>query len=799
MGKSRLLYEFRKKVSSEDITFIEGKCLSYSGQTPYYLVIDILKSVFNLHPSDDESQMVKKVVDCMAMVSPAYRDTLPHILELLSIEVLDYPPSWLISPEAKKDKIMKVLGEMVVKSAEKRPLILACEDLHWMDKNSGDALHHLMQIIADLPVLLICTFRHEFKQPWVLQENHNTITLSRLSEGENLRLVKNLLENEGLEPDLEKLIQEKTEGIPFFTEEFVRSLKDLAIIRRSNGGYSLANEKGRLTIPSTIHDVIMARVDSLPPETKVMLQIGSSIEREFELQLVKKVSGCSDEELFSHFTLLKNANLIYEYCSGASLKSIYIFKHALTREVVYDSILIAEKKALHNKIGHAIELLCQDKIGEYYTILAHHYSTGENFEKAAEYSRLAGKQAQKRSAYKDAIALGMKCFSCLEQLPQSEAVQKKIIDARTSTSNYCMGVNHHFDGMQVVAPIIELAQKIQYEEKFPQILLTTGSYKVFAEESFEEGIADLIRAKELAMENRDSLTYWYSVFFLGSIYYVEADFEKSRALYEQALLHSEEKKSVSGICFSTSSMAAWPYGHAGELKISYEKSKQALSMAIKSGDIFIQQACHAAFGYCCYMLGLFPEAQNHLLKANQLYKRAGNIFWGGLGQLWLGEYYLAFGDIKNAEKFFEQSGNTIDSRRALPSWSSMTQTKVMQCKSYYEPEKLDLDQIIRDAGINRIRVNEGVIASAIADILMNCGSCYYGEAEKWINTAISVNRRYGINWRLAGDYALYHKLLLKSDNLSQASDQLSIAIQYYKKFGSNGWIDKHTNKTPLAA
>ncbi len=176
---------------------------------------------------------------------------------------------------------------------------------------------------------------------------------------------------------LKNLILEKTEGVPFFIEEFIKSLKDLKIIEKKDNTYYLSKDIQTITIPSTIQDVITARVDSLPEGAKEVLQTGSAIEREFRYPLINRVTGLPEQELLSYLSALKDSELLYE--RGIYPQCNYIFKHALTREVVYDSILAKRKKKLHEEIGNAIEELYKDNIGEYYEVLSEHYFLSENY------------------------------------------------------------------------------------------------------------------------------------------------------------------------------------------------------------------------------------------------------------------------------------------------------------------------------------------------------------------------------------------------------------------------------------
>ena len=200
-------------------------------------------------------------------------------------------------------------------------------------------------------------------------------------------MVFHLLGTEKLDENLANLILEKTEGIPFFSEQFVRSLIDLKLAIRKNGVYCLVKDFQDMTIPSTIQDIIMARVDTLPKGAKDLLQTGAVIEREFSYRLLKRVTGLQEQVLLSVLSVLKDSELLYE--RGIFPETVYIFKHALTREVVYESILTSKKKIYHEKIGNAVEEIYQDDIEKHYGILVEHYIASEKYEKGARYSRLA--------------------------------------------------------------------------------------------------------------------------------------------------------------------------------------------------------------------------------------------------------------------------------------------------------------------------------------------------------------------------------------------------------------------------
>jgi hypothetical protein len=241
VGKSRLLYEFRKAIAHEDVTFLEGRCLSYSRGMAYHPVIDILKSNFDIHEGDGDSEIRKKVKKGLNILGADEAATLPYLLELLAVKDsgTDKIP---MNPEERKNKILETLKRINIKGSEIRPLIAAFEDLHWIDKSSEDHLKHLLKSIPGARILLIFTYRPEFVHTWGAKSYHSQISLSRLSNRESLMMVSHLLGTEDLDKDLEEFILEKTEGVPFFIEELIKSLKDLKIIERKNNRYHITKD-----------------------------------------------------------------------------------------------------------------------------------------------------------------------------------------------------------------------------------------------------------------------------------------------------------------------------------------------------------------------------------------------------------------------------------------------------------------------------------------------------------------------------------------------------------------------------
>jgi class 3 adenylate cyclase/tetratricopeptide (TPR) repeat protein len=424
IGKSRLLYEFRKAVTNEDITFLEGKCLSYSRGVTYHPVIDVLKSNFDIHEENTDSEITKKVKEGLNIIGANETSTLPYLLELLSVKDSGID-NLTMSPEAKKDRIIEAVKQIALKGSEIRPLIIAIEDLHWIDKGSEEYLKDLLDHILGAKIFLIFTFRPEFVHTWAAKSFHSQVNLNRLSNRESLMMVSHFLGTKELDKNLEDFILVKTEGNPFFTEEFIKSLKDMKIIEGEDNKYSIAKNVKEAIIPSTIQDVIMARVDTLPEEIKSLLQTASVLGREFSHDLINRVTSLTEQEFLSHLSVLKDSELVYE--RGIFPQSTYIFKHALTQDVIYESLLLKRRKEIHKKISVAIEVLYSKRLDEYYELLAFHSLQGEDWQRAYKYSLEAGLKTFSLSDYEEAQNHFVAALEALHKLPQAtDRIEKEI-------------------------------------------------------------------------------------------------------------------------------------------------------------------------------------------------------------------------------------------------------------------------------------------------------------------------------------------------------------------------------------
>ena len=790
IGKSRLLYEFRKAVTNEYVTFLEGRCLSYSRNVAYHPVVDVLKANFEIQDNDTDQVIRKKVTRFLKAVHVDEATTLPFLLELLSVKEsgIDKIP---MSPEARKDRTLEALKRIILKGSELRPLIMAIEDLHWMDRSSEDAFKELLESISGSKVFLIFTYRPEFIHTWGNRSYHSQVTLNKLSNRESLAMATHMLGTPNIDRELEDLILQKTEGIPFFLEEFIKSLKDLKVIERKGNAYQLSKDIQKLTIPSTIQDVIMARVDNLPEGAREVLRTGSVIEREFGHDLIQRVTGLAEKELLSDLSILKDSELLFE--RGIYPESAYIFKHALTREVVYDSILTKKKKQIHEKIASTMEDIYKDDICYHYGVLADHCIASENYEKGAEYAKLEAKKYQKAASFRDAIEYAKKNVSSLEKMPQTEANQRRIIDARVTLANYNMSLSHLVEAKEAVEPIFDLALNMDYRKRLPEIYNALAMYSFNVDEDITNGLSYFNKAISISEEVGDYVSLWITSISLGWCLSCNCEYEKSLTFLKRCLDMSELAKSQRGIVFSKNFINQ-NYGSQGNISQAHKVGEESLRMVEEAGDTFAKGSVHVAYGTDLYYRGLFDDAEKYLLEGLPLCEKNSLVNFEGWGITHLAFTYFSIGQYEKAQEYHNKAISVLENLKVYPSWVIINKAHSARARAYHNETDTNMSEIIEGSKNMKIKMWEGWVEGWIGDILLHMDGDHLSDAEAWIQKAIDAHTRNRMRWCLATDHALYADWFKKKGDIHGAKEQLTNAIDLFRECGADGWVTR-TEKT----
>ena len=417
VGKSRLLLEFRNLIPKGEAAYLEGRCLHFGSSMAYLPLLDILRSYLGIKEGDKE-----------LLIKTTMKERLdPSLLlpfqDLLSLPVED--EHYLkLEPKQKKERIFETLRDLFIKLCQERTLILAIEDLHWIDKTTEEFLDYLMTSLTTSKMLLILLHRPEYTHPWGSRSYFNRIGLTQLTVKSSSELVQAILEGKEVAPEISDLILSRASGNPLFMEELCHSLQENGSIQMRDEKYVLSSATS-LEVPDTIQGIISARMDRLEENLKRIMQVASVIGREFAFRILHAISGMR-EEVKVDLLDLQRLELIYEKSLFPELE--YIFKHALIQEVAYNSLLIKKRREIHERIGHAIEDLYPERLPEFYEMLAFHYSRGEDLEKASRYLTLSGNKSAWRNSISEAYSFYKEALAVLHRLPETTERKKNQLD-----------------------------------------------------------------------------------------------------------------------------------------------------------------------------------------------------------------------------------------------------------------------------------------------------------------------------------------------------------------------------------
>jgi predicted ATPase/class 3 adenylate cyclase len=452
VGKSRLLFEF-KAVSRSGWMVLEAFSVSHGQASAFFPLIDLLYSYFEISSEDDARKRREKINGRVLTLDRSLEDTLQYLYGLLGIADADNQIAE-IKAQTRKHRALDAVKRILLRESLNQPLIVVFEDLHWIDSESQAFLNLLADSMGTARILLLVNYRPEYRHEWGNKTYYTQLRLDPLGKEGADEMLTALLGSEADLAPLKRIIIEKTEGNPFFMEETVQVLLDEGALVR-NGATRLTKPLRELKIPPTVQAILAARIDRLPPHQKDLLQTLAVIGMEFKLGLVRQVwqppiisaiastrpesatmartlsreeadLGASDlEPMLSELQL---GEFIYEQPAVGDLE--YTFKHALTHDVAYNSVLNERRRLLHERIGSGLESVYRDNLGDQLAALTHHFAHSGNHEKAVRYCLLAIAQSEERGSAAEAVALFETGLDLLQKLPDDDSRAELELDLR---------------------------------------------------------------------------------------------------------------------------------------------------------------------------------------------------------------------------------------------------------------------------------------------------------------------------------------------------------------------------------
>jgi len=836
VGKSRILLEFINRLPQGEFTYLAGQCLQYGENIIYRPIIDIVKSYFEIKEGDREFVIKKKILDKTFELDGEFSESsLPVFQDFLSSKVDDEDYKKL-EPQQKREKTFESIKDLFIRESNKKPLVIAIEDLHWIDKTSEEFLDYLIDWIAKAPILLILLYRTEYRHQWGSKTYYNRIGLDHLRAESSTELVKAMLEEDEVASELRELILNRTAGNPLFMEEFTHTLLENGSIKKKDKQYVLSRNISDSQVPDTIQGIITARMDRLEDNLKRTMQVASVIGRDFAFRILQSITGMR-EELKSYLLNLQGLEFIYEKSLFPELE--YIFKHALTQEVAYNSLLLKRRKEIHEQIGKAIEELYPERLEELYEMLAYHYSESDNLEKAYQYLKLSGEKAAKNYANLEAFRFYKEAIDALNKLPDTEEHKKLQIEVRLLIGNTLTLLGYPKDSLHILQEGKRLSEEVGDNKSlalFYMHIANTYNFNGNILLAIEHGEKGLIEGEknqdiEVIVPLASMLTMAYNVqgmwfktarifpkvidliektkrvsdffglplnpyVFLcgygGSAMSMLGNYEEGQIICEKGLRHAAQIADPFSIAIAELQFGSL-FVNKGDAKPAIEHLQNSYRYGEEINNSMLLSHASSEIGYGYYMLGDLETAIDQIEKGLKIQIDSGVQVFLSTHYMWLSIVHSESDDLKIAQSDAEKA---LELCRENNEKQVEGQTKIWLGRILGKKESAHSNPAIQHIieGITILKTLK--LRTHTSQGYLFLGELYVdtGQNEKALENLKKAEAEFevmGVDYWLARTYAVYGELYKKEGEALKAREDLNKAIEILKECGADGWVKKY--------
>src|SRR5262245_61239256 len=676
VGKSRLLYEFLRRLEAEADQVLEATCASYGRSMAYRPIIDLLRRCFGLFEgiaADEVRSHVAKQHEFLGLEGEERHTLLAHFLGVTA------PPEFLgrLSSAQLKERTFAAIRDVFVRMSEEEPLILVVENMHWVDTASDEFLAHLGKNLPGHRILLVLTTRQGYSAPWMTPPLAETLTLEGLGAADVRGMVRTLLAVDEVSEQLFKFLAERSEGNPLYVEEILRQLQE-------TGGLSMEDGEARLsradvTVPATIHDIIAARVDRLADALKQTLQGAAVIGRRFGVSLVSRVLNVPANQVAGYLSELHGLDFVFP--SAQEPEPMFSFKHALTQDVVYAGVLERRRRTYHTAAGIGLEELFSGRIDDVVELIAYHFGRGQVWDKAMTYLRQAAVKSQSRSAYREALASLEEALEALRHLPETAETRAQGIDVRLEIrgSLYSLG---EFEKMLTYLQEAEaMASAISDSRRLGLVSLHSAEY--FRQTGrFAE--ARTLAEQALAMGDKlqDPPVQLYARHYLGLACHALGHYRRASELLRAVAQWPpiEWRPGAVGSTVSRSWEAyqamnfAWLarcLAEIGEFDEGADAGRRAVALTEELGSPYNLAASYIGLGYVSLVRGDLAAAGPVLERACSVASEANLTLLRPQAARFLGGAYLLAGRIDEGIALVRAAAKEVESRQLLMQQAAM--------------------------------------------------------------------------------------------------------------------------------
>jgi len=585
IGKSALADVIREQVAKEGYMRATYRCSPYHTNSALYPVITHLQRLWRWERDDSPAAKLAKMEKTLQTTSLPLKEVVPLFATLFSLPLPEkrYPPLGL-TPQQEKEQTQDALTAWLLEEAERQPMLVVYEDLHWADPSTLENIGLLVEQVPTAPILTVLIFRPQFVPPWPNRSHMTPITLNRLERPQVEAMITQLGGGKTLPAEVVKHIVTRTDGVPLYVEELTKMLLESDLLREEADHYALSGKLSGLAIPATLQDSLMARLDRLPMVREVA-QLGAVLGREFAYEMLKALAAVEESTLQERLSQLVGAELLYQ--RGRPPRARYMFKHALIQDAAYSSLLKRTRQQYHQQTAQMLEAEFPETVEAEPELVAHHYTEAGLNGQAVGYWLQAGKRNAQRSAHAEAINHLTKGLEVLMILPDTLERTRQELDMQTTLGQVLMAVKGQSspDTGRAYARARELCQQVgETLQLFPVLWGLFRFHMVRSELQAARDLAEQLfslgqRAQDPALLIEAHRALGHTTYWSGEMASARVHFEQAMALYDpqkhssHAFVYGQDPGVA---CRSFAAMPIWMLGYPDQ---ALQSTNEALTLA----------------------------------------------------------------------------------------------------------------------------------------------------------------------------------------------------------------------------
>jgi len=786
VGKSRLLLQFRESLPQDECTYLEGGCIHYGEAIAYLPILRVLRNYFDIGEGEVEIESKRKMEERLSSLDGQLSHILPPLQELLSLSVDD--DTYLsLEPAQRRERVFEAVRYLLIAESQKKPLVLAIEDLQWMDRTSEEFLSSLIDSIPGTAILLLLLYRPDYTPAWSSKTYYRQMLVDQLSDEPSTKLVDAILSEGEVSYEIREFIVTKTAGNPLFIEEMTRALLEAESITKDNEHYVLSGEPSDIQVPDTIQGIIASRLDRLSKELKETIQVASVIGREFSLRLLEEVISTGNP-IKPLLMQLQSLEFIYE--KALFPEPEYIFKHTLTQEVAYNSLLLKRRKEMHWKIGQATERLHPDSLEDFYETLAYHYPRSEDNENAIAYLKLSADKSAKNYSPWEAVRLYQEAINILDAQPESEERNESKLEVCLAIQNPLLMLSYPEESLEILHEAERLAEELKDKRSLATVYPLCARYysaigNILMGIEYSKKCIDVAeKMGDIDSMARAAFDACNSLFHAGNILEVAAI---SRRVLEVLEKKQKEESLLMGSWSTYSGLCGWR-GNTLFLLGEFEEAEavfdKGVRISLEMGDLF--GVAFVEFNRCdCFFYSGDSRIIEHANKTIGIFEETGieTILGAALSFLGFGYYFL--GDYEKARDYTKE-GLKRQLQSGLPvllPWENHISSLALLAAGDLEDARTHAEEAVRLSQEYKTRVYEGPGWIALGRIVGEDDPSSIDLAERHIRKGISIAEEIHFKSQVSIGYLFLGEVFEITGRREEALENLRKAEEMYLEMG----------------